>query len=419
VRSLKKRFADYLGSYPLSDRATFIYDGRSGFWCGIFNGLALPLVGVVGRKLGMGSGQLALLMGSQFVGLLLNLWFGHLARRGDLRAYVFWPGFLSRFSVAFVALAVSPTAFLVVMCFYYVVSGFGGPAYSSIMHSNYSDAFRGRAMGHIRIMLQAVAALCAAFAGVFLQAFPEGYRVIFPIAAAAGAACSLLFRKVKPRMRAVAVEESATSTESFRKSLALLGKDKAFLLYMAIYFIAGFPDKIMIPLEPIRLVDELGAGYSAAGLVLGTVPLVGAVVGYFLCSRLANRADPFLLLVATVILSSTRFLCFALAKVPFQLLPGSFLNGIANAGWDLLPLFTILLFADRSKVGLYMGLFNTLVGIRGLIGPALGTWLYEGLRMRIQDIYWIAFGVEAAGALLLAVFWAGLKHGRILRRSEA
>ena len=215
------------------------------------------------------------------------------------------------------------------------------------------------------------------------------------------------------------VEESATSTESFRKSLALLGQDKAFLLYMAIYFIAGFPDKIMIPLEPIRLVDELGAGYGAAGLVLGTVPLAGAVLGYFICSRLSGKADPFILLFATVALASTRFLGFALAKAPMHLLPGSFLNGVANAGWDLLPLFTILLFADRSRLGLYMGLHNTLVGLRGLIGPALGTWLYEGMGVRIVDIYWVAFGLEAAGALLLAAFWAAFRHGRIMRKSEA
>jgi MFS family permease len=420
MRSPRDRFGKYLGSYPLSDRATFIYDGSSGFWCGIFNGLALPLIGVVGRKLGMGSGMLALLMGSQFVGLLLNLWFGHLSRSGDLVAYVFWPSFLARSSLALVALVVSPIAFLLVMGSYYIVSCLAGPAYSSIMRSNYSDANRGRAMGHIRIMMMTVSALCAAFAGAFFQVFPEGYRIIFPAAAVAGALSSLMFRKVKPRMGAGKRQESADKPrESFRQSLAFLCRDKGFLVYMAIYFVMGFPDKIMIPLEPIRLVDELGAGYGAAGLVLGTVPLAGAVLGYFLCSRLANKSDPFLLLVATVFLSSTRFLGFALAGVPVHLMPGSFLNGVANAGWDLLPLFTILLFAKGEKLGLYMGLFNTLVGLRGLMGPALGTWLYEGLGMRIIDIYWVAFAIEVAGGLLLLAFWIAFRQGRIMGITEA
>ncbi len=416
----KKAFIkSYFGSYALSDRATLFYDGRAGFWAGVFNGLAMPLVGVVGRKLGMSSGMLALLMGSQFVGLFLNLWFGHLARNGDLVAYVFWPSFIARSSLALVALFASPSAFLAIMAFYYIVSSFGGPAYSSLMRSNYSDADRARAMGHIRIMMMAISALCAAFAGAFLQAFPGAYRILFPIAAGAGAASSLLFRKVRPRRRAEAREERSGEEGSFRNSLAILRGDRPFLAYMAIFFIIGFPDKILIPLEPIRIVDELGAGYGAAGFVLGTVPLAAAVLGYFICARLANRTDPFLLLLATVLLSSTRFLGFALASLPAHLVPGSFLNGMANAGWDLLPLFTILLFADRSRVGLYMGLHATLVGLRGLLGPALGSWLYEAARMRIVDIYWLAFGLELGGAALLALFWASLRRSGYLRKNAA
>jgi hypothetical protein len=420
MRSVKSLVGAYLSSYPLSDRATLFYDGRAGFWCGIFNGLALPLVGVVGRKLGMSSVELALLTGSQFAGLLLNLWFGHLAREGDLVAWVFWPGFVSRASLVLVAIVASPSAFLLIMGFYYFISCFTGPAYSSIMRSNYSDANRARAMGHIRIMLQAVSALCAAAAGAYLQAHPEGYRLIFPVAAAAGAASSLRFRKVRPRKRTspaeLAAPASHAAARSFRQSLALLREDKAFLAFMAIYFVIGFPDKMLIPLEPIRLVDELGAGYGAAGLVLGTVPLAGAVLGYFVCSRLANRIDPFLLLVATALLSSTRFLGFALATAPIHLVPGAFLNGMANAGWDLLPLFTILVFADEERLGIYMGLFNTLVGLRGLIGPALGTWLYEGLGTRISGIYWIAFVLELGGSLMLIAFWVRRKRSGRARR---
>jgi MFS family permease len=417
MRSIKSALKAYLGGFPLSDRATLVYDGQSGFWCGIFNGLALPLIGVVGRKLGMGSGELALLMSCQFVGLLLNLWLGHLARSGNLVAYVFWPGFLSRASLALVAFAASPSAFLIIVGFYYFASGLTGPAYSSIMKSNYSDQNRGRAMGDIRVMLQTVAALCAILSGLFLQAFPWGYRLVFPVAAAAGAASSLLFSRVKPRRpRLPAPGAELKSREeaggSFRASLALLGKDRRFLLFMGAYFIAGLPDKIIIPLEPIRLVDELGAGYGVSGLVLGTIPLAGAVVGYLICSRIANKANPLILLAATAVLASSRFLGFALASAPAHLIPGAFLNGIANAGWDLLPLFAIILFADRDRLGIYAGLSNTLIGLRGIIGPLLGTMLYERLGMRIADIYWLAFGIEALGAALLFAFWAAVLKPR-------
>jgi uncharacterized membrane protein YeaQ/YmgE (transglycosylase-associated protein family) len=64
-----------------------------------------------------------------------------------------------------------------------------------------------------------------------------------------------------------------------------------------------------------------------------------------------------------------------------------------------------------------MGLHNTLVGLRGLIGPALGTWLYEVMGMRIASIYWIAFAIEVLGAVLLALFWAVSKRSGFSRRN--
>ncbi len=415
--SPKKIISAYFAGYPLSDRVTLFYDGSAGFWAGVFNGLALPLVGVVGRRLGMSTGMLAILMGSQFLGLALNLWFGHLARSGDLVAYVFWPGILSRVALALVAVFASPAAFLVLLSLYYIISTFGSPAYFSLMRSNYSNAHRAKAMGQVRIMMMAVSAVCAAFAGGFLQTFPQGFRILFPLAALAGIAGNLFFRKVKPRRSREPAP--ALGKASFADSLALIGKDRPFLLFMAIYFIIGFPDKLLIPLEPIRIVDELGAGYGAAGFILGTVPLVAAILGYYLCSKLADRTDPFLLLLATSLLSSTRFLGFALASQPSHLIPGSFLNGMSNAGWDLLPVFTILLFADQARFGLYMGMHSTLIGIRGLMGPALGTWLYEGAGMRIIDIYWLAFALELVGAAFLALFWASRRRTGFLRVNRA
>jgi MFS family permease len=436
MRSIRKAAKDYLESYSPSDRSTFVLDGRSAFWYGICTGLGLPLVGVVGRKLGMNADMLALLMSAQFLGLLLNLWLGHLARCGDLVAYVFWPGFLARASLALVALVASPWAFLAVMAFYFVVSNLGGPAYSAIMRLNYSDRNRGRAMGHIRVMLQSVSAACSLAAGFFLQAWPLGFRILFPIAAAAGVTSSLIFRRVKPLRRSSeneasgavlgaapgSVQGGAPNQAGFRDSLALLARDRRFLVFMAIIFIVGFPDKMLISLEPIRLVDELGVGYGAAGLVLGAVPLAAAVLGYVLCSRLAGKIDPFLLLAATTILLASRQLGFALATSPAHLFPGVFLGGISNAGWDLLPLFAVILFTDEERLGLYMGLYFTLIGVRGIIGPAVGTWLYQSVGLSISSIYALSAYIEAAGAVLLLVFravWKGPSHPRFSGPSKA
>jgi MFS family permease len=400
---MRNPIAAYMKSYPLRDRVTFWHDSRSGLLYGVFNGMAIPFIGVVGRKLGMDSTQLALLSSSVFLGLLVNLWLGHLSDKGDKAAWVLWPGVASRAAAGLAGLAVSPTAFLWAMGSYNVISTFMMPAYSSLMRSNYSDGQRAKAMGHIRVAMMVVSALFAALAGWAMDAAPWAFRIVFPAAGLAGIASSLVFFKVKARP---APPDPAEKPEGagFLGSLRILKGDKRFLLFLGIFFIVGMPDKIVVSLEPIRLVDELGVSYGSAGVLLGTIPLIASILGYLILSRISKKADPFYLLVLTVLFASSRYLNIALASSPYQLIPGSILSGVANAGWDLLPLFVMITFAHRSRLSLYMGAHNTLVGLRGLLGPLLGTWLYQGLHVKISSLYIVSFCIALAGSALLLAF---------------
>jgi MFS family permease len=404
----------YFKSYPFRDRGMLLIDSRAAVFFSIFNGLAIPLAGVVGRKLGLDAKALALLMSLTFIGSLLNLLTGHLSDRGHRVGWVSWAGIVSRAAVALSGLAFGPRSYLASMGTYNLANTLGSPAYSSVMRSNYSDANRGRAMSDIRVLIQIVSAACAGIAGWALDAAPWAFRIVFPVAGAAGIASSLLFMRVKDRGapdRKARDPRTPRETVSLRRgpagirdSLRTLREDKAFLAYMAIFFVLGMPDKLVCALEPIRLVDELGIDYAKAGLILGTLPIVTAVLGYLALSRLSRRIDPFVLLVACILLSAPRYLSFALATSPLHLIPMALSGGVANAGWDLLPLFTILLFAKPERLSLYFGVHNALIGVRGIIGPAIGSWLYVSLRVEIASIYWVSFAISLFSALLLAAF---------------
>ena len=407
---------NYFRRFPISDRVTYWRDMQSVLFFSLFNGMTLYFISFIGRKIGMDVNQLAILGMSTFVGLFLNVWTGHHSDRGDKAKWVLWSGVIARGLVGAALVWVSPVVFLVVMCLSNVIGTLGGPAYMSIMRTNYSDRHRGELMSMIRIIAQVGSALAAAFAGWFMQLYPDGYRLLFPLAGALGIVSSLSFYRVKPRSLPQLPAGTARPEDSgFRDSLRAIAADKLFMVYMAIYFVAGFPDKLLVPLEPVRFIDELGMDYTAAGLVQGTVPLLGAMTGYFLFIKLSHRVSPFILLVATALLASTRFINTAVAMDSYQLIPGAFLNGMGNAGWDLVPVFSIMLFVGKERMSLYFGFFNTLVGVRGIIGPLLGSWMY-GAGMPIVNVYWLAFGMELAAVLGLLGFLAYFqKHqGQIL-----
>ncbi len=422
----------FLARFPAEDRRTFGFDAPAAACVGVFNGLSITFIGIIGRKIGLDSHMLAILSISAFVGLFFNVWIGHLSAKGHVEAWVLVPSLIARFLVGLALVHVSPWLYLGIMSAYNVVSSFGGPAYASIMRSNYSDRYRGELMGYVRVLIQVTTALSAAFAGWLMEAAPDSQRLLFPVAALFGVASSLLFFqiKVRPVEEAKAREEgdggrpgqsaapeaaasvSAPKAEGggFGASLREVAQDRRFLVFMAIYFVIGFPDKVVVPLEPIRFVDELGMSYAEAGLVQGSIPFLGALLGYLIYARTSDRVSPFLALLVTTLLSSTRYLNTALAGNAMQLIPGAFLNGMSNAGWDLIPIFSLMLFGRGRNLGFYFGFHSTLVGLRGFIGPILGTWLYTGLNLRIATIYFIAFGLELGGAALLLPFWASLRR---------
>ncbi|HUX40311.1 MAG TPA: MFS transporter [Rectinemataceae bacterium] len=408
----------FLSRYSAADRLTFGFDAPAAASVGVFNGLAVTFAGIIGRKIGLDAHMLAILGISAYIGLILNLWIGHLSARGHVEAWVLVPSILSRFLVAFALIGVSPWFYLSIMSIFNGLANLSGPAYASIMRSNYSDRHRGELMGYIRVLIQVTTALSAAFAGWIMEAVPVSQHFLFPVAAAFGIASSLLFFRIKVRSpeggdpvpvgtatQDRSDEGSGDESHGFLDSFVSLARDRSFLVYMGIYFVIGFPDKIVIPVEPIRFVDELGMSYAAAGFVQGSLPFLGALLGYLIYAKAAGRTNPFLALIITALLSSTRYLNTALAGTAMQLAPGAFLNGMSNAGWDLIPIFSLMLFARGRKLGFYFGFHSTLIGLRGLVGPLVGTWLYVGLGLRISTIYLLAYGLELFGIALLVPYY--------------
>ncbi len=392
----------YLARLPLTDRITFYYDFWGGLCYGAFNGLAVPLIPIVARRIGMGTTGIAAMLTMQFVGALFGMQLGYLADRGRKMPFVVWPGVVSRALLVPLAFSSDPTCFFVIASLFYLGVNVGSPAYAGIMRSNYSDANRGKLMGDIRLALMLVSAACSALAAVLLEAYGGALKLLFPIAGAFGVLSCLVFSKIKVR-RPPGV--SAGSPRPSRgSSLRLVLGNAPFLAFMGILFLCTAPDKVAVPLEPIRLVDELHLGYHEASFLLGTVVSLSSIAGYFIWGRAVKRANSYLLLAAVTIMTAARHTVLALAGDAYQLFPMGMFLGLANAGWDLIPLFCIIPLADSANFSLYFGLSITLLGVRGIAGPFVGALLYDTGAFSLPVLFLLVAGLTMAGAVLLVLF---------------
>ncbi len=315
--------------------------------------------------------------------------------------FVFWPGVTSRLLLIGMVFVRKPTGFLLIMSLYYLISIVSGPAYASIMRSNYSDANRGRLMGNIRIIRMIAGAICAFGAGLILQAHEGSYRWLFPAAGCIGVVGSLFFRRIKVRHERQA---RARGSFSFLDALRTIRRDRYFLIFMALFFLCSGPNKLVIPLEPIRLVDDLKIDYGSAGLILGSMVFLCSILGFRLWGKLTSRTNPFLLLLVLFFISSLQLPIIALAQNQYHLIPASAVRGVSTAGYELLALFAIIRFARERNLALYIGFHTTMIGVRGILGPFAGIWLHKGLGLSIVQVFWIAFVLAVLGAAAMAVF---------------
>ncbi len=195
--------------------------------------------------------------------------------------------------------------------------------------------------------------------------------------------------------------------------LRLLAGNRRLLLFLGLLVLCAMPDKLAVPLEPIWMVDFLRIGYGQASFMLGSVVSLASVAGYFIWARALKRTNSFTLLSVVALIFAGRFAAMALARTSADLLPVSILSGLANAGWDLVPLFCMIALSDASSFSLAIGLHWTLFGIRGLAGPWIGTFLYSR-GVSLQAMFWLIAGLIAFGAVMMMAF---ARRSRIAKKT--
>lgn len=402
----------YLARLPLTDRVTFFREILSSTLYGVYTGVAVPLIPIMARKVGMTPEAITAMVTTQFVGAISGVWMGHLAQRRPKMPFVMWPNLVARAAVSALAFVRQPAPFLVVASLFYFMPNLTGPAYSSIMRTNYSDANRGRLMGNIRIIIMVVSGAVSAAAGLVLASNEDFLRWLLLVSGMFGILSSLAFATIKVRKDALGPEKRplplaaapATLAEQPRESpLRTLAANRPLLVFLGVLVLCATPDKLSVPLEPLWMVDVLRINYAEASLVLGTVVYAASVAGYYLWARALKRTSSFTLLALVVFVFAGRYVALALARSGPGLIPMSILSGLSNAGWDLVPLFCILDLSDARSFTLAFGLHTTLFGIRGTIGPTLGTLLYSA-GVPLHVIFLGIAAVIAIGGVMMLWF---------------
>lgn len=279
------------------------------------------------------------------------------------------------------------------------------PHRNAMIRANYALEARGRIFGLIQLVSMVASVVGAVAAGQLLDRDPRWARVVFPVGATVAMVGHALMARIRwryeaprtlPPERGLALVKTsmrdamAASVRTLKEDPDFRRFEWGFMLYglgllaatplMVTHFAKSLStsawataDRLVLPLTQLLLIWVVGRLADR----LGTVTVAGLSFA-LLC--------PFFLLMGGVTTEGELALAFVLF--------GACMAGV-NVSWSLGPLF----FAPRGRAHHYSAVHMACVGVRSVLGPALGYAAY--VVFSFQTALAAAAALEVAAAVVM------------------
>jgi hypothetical protein len=297
---------------------------------------------------------------------------------------------------------------------------------ATVWRQNYPREARAHLTGRIATVVTIVVALVAGLVGLAMEVDAAAFRVVIPLAALVSVVGIRIWSTIRVRGHRRLLRAERDNNGDDRPSFnplrmwRILIDDKRYGLFMLCQFTIGAGNLMLLAPIVLLATDFFDLGYFQGILVAQVVPMVMMPFFLTLWARLldawhiaqyrAVHSWVFVLMAA---------LLFASAQVDavWLLYLGVAVRGVAFAGGALAWNLGHNDFARDDNAAQYMAVHVTLTGIRGLIAPYIGVWLYQRFEQAEPGAgSWVFF----VGGVIVAVGAVGFYAlHRAIRRDGA
>lgn len=283
------------------------------------------------------------------------------------------------------------------------------PLRGALLRANYADSVRGRFFSALSAVSKAGSMLSSKAAGWMLHHDPALLRVVFPLAGVFGLAEHIQLARIRWHHTETPVRDRESGFTQFLSSLRegwrILRTDRDFRTYEIGFTLYGLGFLMSQPMFSIFAERDLRLSYDEVTWAQG----VTEPVAYLAVALLLGPRIPKLGIVPVTALSflslSIFFIALAHVTAPWQYVAlwGLFGATMAavNLGWNLGP----IRFAPPGKARAYAAVHVCVVGLRIIVGPALGygiARLSGGAATDVRLVFGISCVVVAAGCVVTA-----------------
>ncbi len=342
-------------------------DALSASFFALAGGALYPFLAAIAISMGAGPLGVGLLVAAPFAAQLFTIYWGHLCQNRKKLPFIVFPGIAARLLLFPLAFISSPAIFVSLIILHHMFLAITWPAFTSLVQKIYPITSRGSMMGLVKFVFGIFYIVAVAGAGRNIDNF--GHRWVFIVAAIAGITASLIFRKIREPEEGK--ETAICRRFSHRESFSIFKKFPAFK-----WFVLGMTcfelGKFMVqPYLPLYWMNELSLNNSSIGVIAIIVTLF-----WFLASPLwgimVDRLHPIWVIISGAGLYTLVPLIYITAPNWSGVLLAASFTGLGMAAYEV-GWSNNLLRLGGNQAGKFIGIYLSLVGLRGLLGPIVGS----------------------------------------------
>ncbi len=265
---------------------------------------------------------------------------------------------------------------------------------SAVWRMNFPRSARARITGKFVLCATLILAAVPYPVGRLLDHDPNWFRAIYPIAAVFGIIGILAYTRIRVRQEPALLRSERDphhDRDMPRRTdgrphnfVSVLREDHHFRSYMTWQFFAGVANMMgntAFALFVIETIKDRDDANTLGMLLTTTVPLACATLTVPLWSKLLDRRHIARYRISHgltwVLGQSACYLAAVTGQLWLFFLP-MILRGVMQGGGMIAWSLGHNDFADKRLAALYMGIHQTLTGVRGAFAPFLGVWLLAG-----------------------------------------
>lgn len=330
-----------------------------------------------------------------------------LGRRFSMRSVVAYPNFLAAVMLLTVGLPfMDAWTFTLVVGGVFVLRVFPRVGEMNMYRLIYPATHRSAAVGWLKAV-SAISGLVVILLGYWwFGLFPQYFWVIYVFSGIVLFGSGIAYLRIPVSRRNLSsLEDQLPAHRAFMEGVRIFFRDRRFLTYQIGFGIGGTANQLALVFTADVLKDDLHASDWVVGLVVAVLPALLMTLSAPAWGRLLDRINP---MTGRAIFNGLQCLAFAFyayggtTRQIWPFVTGAVLSSVSNGGGIINWLTGSLYFAPADQVPLYNAIHAALTGLRGLIAPALGLYLFSDAGLGLgSNVFWVASSLSLLGALVM------------------